>query len=182
VAQRLADCRPQLVRAVAGFCRDRDDAEDVVQEALLRGLRYAHATRSGHNPLPWLVGIARNVLADLVRRQRAHRERADDGTPFDPIAPAAGEPELDLWIGRRIARQGDVQRALARAFEELPPLDRHLLQRRHEDGVSIRPLALECGLRPEAVKVRLFRARRKVARRLRQLLSLEEPSRFEGQR
>jgi RNA polymerase sigma-70 factor (ECF subfamily) len=82
------DCeshRGYLTRVAQLQLRDRDAAEDVVQETLLAALT-AHASFSGKSTLKtWLTGILKHKIVDAIRR----RQR-------EPIVMASFEEEIDL--------------------------------------------------------------------------------------
>jgi RNA polymerase sigma-70 factor (ECF subfamily) len=59
--------RPRLVQT--------SDAEDLTQEAFLRLYKGRARFRTGHQLRPWLLGIARNLLREHVRRVRRHKKR-----------------------------------------------------------------------------------------------------------
>lgn len=91
----------------------RDDAQELSQDAMLRF--FASLARfDADRPLrPWLLRIVRNLARDRARRLRVRRveplEPADDGLLIDPIDPrpspeeAAGREEIqhELWIAVR---------------------------------------------------------------------------------
>jgi DNA-directed RNA polymerase specialized sigma24 family protein len=126
------NARSAIWRVIAGV-RGRvrvGDAEDVVQETLLRALR--HGLHGGIDPVPYIVGIARHVLADLFRRRTREllsacpSEDPADGT----IGPDFGEEPVPqrqpLWefINKWLDRQ--------------PPEIRSVLRRRLLGGDSRR--------------------------------------------
>ena len=137
--------RPRALAVAERMLGSREEAEDVVQEALLRaylglsGLR--DATRFGG----WLCGIAVN-LAKMRLRQRATHARA-------VRAAAALDGEVDAFEERLVL-------SLVRdAVEVLPRRQRDAVLMHYVDGLSCDEIAALLGSSPGAVRVRLHRAR-----------------------
>ena len=133
--------------------RDTASAEDVVQEAMLRALRY-HAGLRGEAK-PWLLQIVRNVAyAAMAGRRKAAEIPLDDDAP-EPTDPA-DDPEAAL------ARQQDHTR-LDRALAALPDELRECLVLRELEDLSYKEIAQVTGVAIGTVMSRLWRARRALA-------------------
>lgn len=124
----------------------RDAVDDLVQDALLAGLR---AFAAGDAPLPWLLTTARNALRLHLRRLGRRREVADLERLHDAWCAEAGD---DGGEAKR--------RALSACLEGLPERSRQVLERRYRDGWSRAAIAAEAGLGDEGVKALLARVRR----------------------
>jgi len=104
--------------------------------------------------VPWLLGIAANVLADTVRRDRIEaRARERLGLPLD----LAGEDGYTEAEDRLSPRQ-----ALARALELLPAHERETLELRVVDELSYEQVAKRLDIRPAAARLRVSRALRRL--------------------
>ena len=141
----LADPQ-QLIRRVYSYVAymvgDGADAEDITSATIERALRYRGSYEPGRgSPLAWLLGIARNCIADR------HREPLD--VPDDELDELAA-PEGSLDHVDKLA----VQAAVAR----LGPRDRELIALRYGADLSARQIGAELGLRANAVEVALHRA------------------------
>jgi RNA polymerase sigma-70 factor (ECF subfamily) len=133
--------------------REPAAAEDVVQEALLRALRFYPGLRG--EPKPWLLQIVRNVAyAGSATRRRAAEVPLDDR--LDPPDPGVG-PELAL------ARAQDAER-LDRALAALPTELRECLVLRELEEMSYKEIALVTSVPIGTVMSRLWRARRELLR------------------
>ena len=150
-------------------CGHPEDAEDVMQDALLK--TYQHVSRI-EDPAAfrtWLYTTVRNAC--LMKRRRhvgepAHFEsidegrRSEDGTAKPMERPDAARPAdermMDAWIDRR----------LRKALHALPPTYRAIIVMREIDGLSTREVATVTGISEANVKQRLHRARVLLRRRL----------------
>jgi RNA polymerase sigma-70 factor (ECF subfamily) len=105
--------------------------------------------------LPWLLGIARNVLRDSARRDRIDtRARAKLGLPLD-LAAEDGYADVEERLSPR--------RALAKALEDLPEYERRALELRVVDELPYPEVAERLAIRPAAVRLRVSRALRRLA-------------------
>jgi RNA polymerase sigma-70 factor (ECF subfamily) len=133
--------------------RNDHDAQDVVQDASLRALRFLDGLR-GEDARPWLLGIVRNTTWSWLQANRpseltAHEE---DGEPQVP-APPSDEPETSA-----------IQRADARLLNEaiaaLPPPLREVIVLRELEDLAYREIAHIADIPIGTVMSRLARARR----------------------
>src|SRR6185503_12242573 len=89
----LSDARPRLLAVALRIVKDRDDAEDVVQEALLKVCRSLTRFEGRSAFSTWLHRIVVNAALDRLRRHQARRERCatnvDDERELQPA-------EIDL--------------------------------------------------------------------------------------
>jgi RNA polymerase sigma factor (sigma-70 family) len=146
--------RRRLVRFARGFVPGgQADAEDVVQEALVRAVR---ALRNGSRPDslgPWLHRITRNCALDLTASRRRHPivELADHAHPPTEDAGAAVERSLGV-------------RGLVADVGRLPDTQRSALVLRELEGRSYADIADELDVTVPAVKSLLVRARQGLKR------------------
>lgn len=105
--------------------------------------------------LPWLLGIASNVLADTVRRDRIEtRARERLGLPLD-LASEDGFTAVDERLSPRAA--------LAQGLGSLPRHERDALELRVVDELSYTQVAKRLAIRPAAARLRVSRALRRLA-------------------
>jgi RNA polymerase sigma-70 factor (ECF subfamily) len=130
-----------------------EDAEDVVQQAFVRALRYAHSFRGG-DARAWVLAIVRNASYEWLGQARALR----GAEPFDEEAHSgavdAATPELLLL------RQANTERVEA-ALARLSPRDREILVLREMEGFSYSEIAELVGVPIGTVMSRLSRARQR---------------------
>lgn len=149
--RELGEEASRLVPWIARRWTTNVDAEDVVQDALLRAWTNGRRLAAHPQPKAWLRRVARNGAIDLLRREgargRLHRrwkEHADVGIP-------TGESDAP-------ARRGGV--CLHDALRRLPTSHRSLLEEIDLAGVSIASAAIARGITANNARVRLHRARR----------------------
>lgn len=129
-----------------------DDAEDVVQEACLRALKYIGALH-GNDARAWFLTIVRHAFYDWCKRNRPAEIARDDGTAIDmAIDEAAIDPE-------QAALRGAQSRLLANAVEELPLAYREVLILRELEELSYKEIARIADIPVGTVMSRLARAR-----------------------
>ncbi|MEK7736349.1 MAG: sigma-70 family RNA polymerase sigma factor [Pseudomonadota bacterium] len=135
--------------------RDDQAAQDVVQEAYLRALKFFDGFRGG-DARPWLLGIVRNeCFTWLGARGREHvefDEERDSGMLDPAFEPASGDPERQL--------QGKLERAQVNAaIAALPAVFRDVLILRELEELSYDEIAQVVGIPAGTVMSRLSRAR-----------------------
>lgn len=163
LAERL---REQLGR----WCADANDAEDVVQETLLRVAHRRAGLRDPERLYGWSLRIARNLWRDRLRSRARRPSLGESEVDLALLeAPSAGEDDLVLegqaWEPERV--HGWMRESLQRLRED----DRSLLSDWSTGPSRLRELASRHGVEPAVLKVRLYRARSRLrevlARRLR---------------
>ncbi len=146
------ELRPDLFRFAFWLARDRQVAEDVVQEALLRAWRSRESLAETGAVKPWLLTIVRREHARLYERKRLETVPVDELVGGESPELAAAEEQEILELRRAIfALEGDYRE----------PLVMQVLM-----GLSTQEIADELGLTQGAVLTRLFRARQKLRRQL----------------
>jgi len=146
VFNRLFDAHYGAVRAYA-WRRSRDLADDIAAETF--AVAWRDLERVPDDPLPWLLGVARNVRLNLLRGERRRVEReARSGATIPPTEPqpaftTAVEDRLLLRAGLERLSERDREVLLLSVWEDLRPAD----------------IARVLGCTRATVAVRLHRAR-----------------------
>jgi RNA polymerase sigma-70 factor (ECF subfamily) len=134
--------------------RDEHDAQDVVQEASLRALRYFDGY-SGGDPRAWLLAIVRNCSLTWRRRHRV-----DDRTvPFEDVALPADDADAPDAVAVQASEQARVQKAI----DSLPDEFREVIVLREVQDLSYREIGDIVGVPIGTVMSRLARARKRLA-------------------
>ena len=132
--------------------RSRTDAEDVVQQALLRSYRF-FPTFHGRDARPWLLQIVRNGCYTWLRKNRP----VECLSEFDEDLHSTVNPTPEA-----LARAGEDRERLARDLESLPPRSRELIVLRELEGCSYKEIATILSIPMGTVMSSLSRARRQL--------------------
>jgi RNA polymerase sigma-70 factor (ECF subfamily) len=151
-ARVCEDLRPDLFRYAWWLARDRQLAEDVVQQALLRAWKSRESLAEGEAARPWLLTIVRREFARTWERKRY------ETVPIDDLV-GSESPELG------VSQQEDVM-VVRRAILSLAPDYREPLVMQVLLGHSTAEIADALGITQRAVLTRLYRARLKLRERL----------------
>jgi len=134
--------------------RDQHDAQDAVQDAVLRALRYFETYREG-DARAWLLAIVRNCC--LTRHRRAQAERASLSFVEDVDVAHDGRA-----TDARAIEQSE-RAVLQRALAALPDEFREVIVLREVQGLSYREISDVVGVPIGTVMSRLARGRRRLA-------------------
>jgi RNA polymerase sigma-70 factor (ECF subfamily) len=149
----LTRCQGERLLAIGRrHCRSEDEAQDAVQDALLTAGTNLQAYR-GDGPLGAWVGRMVARACGRIRRGRKNDPAAHDAD-IELVAPCA-DPELSVEEARLAARLGAALDALSASDRTVLLLD--------AEGWTAPEIARELGARPDAVRARLVRARRRMA-------------------
>ena len=146
-----------LFRLAFRITGNPEDAQDVVQDTLLKAFRQIRRYESRAHFGTWIRRIAANCALDLIR---ARRRRAEDSSGAGEFA-ATTRPGPD-----RVAYGSQVQQRVAEAMRELSGQERTAFVLRHFEGQSIEEIGAAMGLNPGAAKHSVFRAVQKLRRAL----------------
>jgi len=135
--------------------RNPVEAEDVVQEACVRAVRYYSSLRDD-DARPWLLAIVRNTWYSRVSRRAKQAEvSSDDDVSREP-------PDQSLDPEERLVQQHTVGLVRA-ALEQLPVDFREVIVLREIDGLSYKEIAAVVGVPVGTVMSRLARSRERLA-------------------
>ncbi len=153
LTQLLETLRPQLLSQATHIVGDQDDAEDVVQESLLRLL--VHRREWEHYSS--LEALCRTVVhhqaIDFLRRTRPRAEIEE----ADRLLVPSTEDEIE---------HAEVQALLTSAIDSLPTKQRLIFRLKEVEGYEVEEIARIAGLSPEAIYNNLSRARSALRSRL----------------
>ncbi len=140
---------------------NRQDAEDVVQESCLRAFKALDSFRGG-NARAWLLSIIRNTSYTWLERHGMYRKSVSFDDDYLGDEPSGQEEILHQQIDNRIVRG---------AVENLPAEFREVILLRDLEGFSYKEIASMLGIPSGTVMSRLSRARTRLQKDLRGLLS-----------
>src|SRR5450631_1770994 len=155
-----------VFRIAQHITQNREDAEDVVQDAFLKAYQNLKNFQEQSKFYTWLVRIAVNEALMRLRRRRPERmvsldediKTEDDSMPRE-VADWAPNPE-------QLYSQGELKEILGKTIQGLPPSFRTVFVLRDVEGLSTEETADALDLSVPAVKSRLLRARLQLRERL----------------
>jgi RNA polymerase sigma-70 factor (ECF subfamily) len=152
------------------MCRDPEDAKDVLQDTLLTMARSLRSFRGASSLSTWLYAIARSFCIKKRRKSKfaPAEELSLSGMDSDHSGPVSALSEQpDQIVSAR--ELGDY---LNKAVQSLDPIYRDVLLLRDGEGLSAPEVAEVLGIRVDAVKSRLHRARLAVREQMAPLLGV----------
>jgi RNA polymerase sigma-70 factor (ECF subfamily) len=156
----------QIFRISQHITQNREDAEDVMQDAFLKAYEKLDQFQGNSKFYTWLVRIAVNESLMRLRKRRTGRLvsidedlETEEGTVPRDLADWAPDPEQNY-------NQSELAEILRKTIQGLPPGFRVVFTLRDIDGLSTEETAESLGLSVPAVKSRLLRARLQLRERL----------------
>lgn len=135
---------------------DRTIAEDLVQDAFVKGLERGGQLRDDESVRAWFYRVLRHAIVDRHRRHSAANAR------LLALADELQRAEQN----RNDATDRELCRCVARLIDTLPPDQATALRRIELDGVGVKQFAGEAGIGESNAAVRVFRARRALRERV----------------
>jgi len=143
-------CRPALQLQARRMLHNVEDADDAVQEALVKAFKSLDHFDSARPLRPWLACICRNCCLDLIRdRARLPGQLAEGADPADPAADCAA----------LAAEAQELETAVQQALFRLPSRYRRIMLLRHVNEQDVLQIAQEMRAPEGTVKSWLFRGR-----------------------
>lgn len=133
---------------------NEEDALEVAQEAFIRAIRNITRFRDGSRFSTWLFGIALNLVRDL---KKSARSRLVESLP--EMDDVEGRSEIAKNLEER-----ELTRDLRRAIDRLPEGMRNVLMLFYEEELSMNEISVALKVPVSLIKVRLFRARKQLAK------------------
>lgn len=149
VRERAIECMPHLRAFARSLCGNRDKADDLVQEAILRALAAERSYTPGTNFKAWIFTILRNLYFNDIRKHGGRMVSTDDMGAYEPVCPPAHEAALEFCEFRR-------------AFWTLSGRQREVLMLVGPGGLSYEEAAAICRCAVGTIKSRVCRARREL--------------------
>ncbi len=164
----------KLLRIAQHLTHNREDAEDVVQEAFLKAFQHLGQFQENSKFSTWLIRITLNQGLMKLRKRRPMREVSIDNDfqseennlPID-VADWAPNPE-------ELYRAAELREILRKTLQELGPGLRVVFVLRDIEGLSLEQTAEALELSVAAVKARSWRARLQLRERLSRYFNAEK--------
>lgn len=148
----------QVFSFLLRLVQNPSDAEDLAQETFLKAFRALPSYDAARPLLPWLLRIAHNAAVDFLRARKPQALSLDDEAALEAADPG---PLPDRALDEELQR-----RLFERLLAALPALYREALLLRHQEGLEYKEIAQVLQLPEGTVKIRLFRARDMLRRKL----------------
>jgi len=153
-----------LFRVAFRITGNEADADEVVQDAFLRGYRKLESFESRANFGTWIYRIAVRCALDKI-----HGRKTDDDIR---VAEESDPEEHEIQVAdrapgpERLLLSGEIAAIQQAAMNSLTPTERTAFVLRHMEDRSTEEIAASLGIRPNAAKQAVFRAVHKLRRRL----------------
>jgi RNA polymerase sigma-70 factor (ECF subfamily) len=140
---------------------DRAVAQELAQETFLRAYQSLFSFDLARPFAPWLYRIATNLGLNWLKRKRVPTVSLDQESPAPrvQVPDATPGPEAQLL-------QAEFRARLWQELAALPPEFRAVIELRHGEQLSYQEIAERLNVPLSSVKVRLFRARQRLRKRL----------------
>ena len=143
-----------------------EDAEDVVQETLVRAYRQLSRFESRSNFATWLYRIGFNCAIDYMRA-RPRRESAETHETLERLSGTSKGPSMD-----DVVFAGEIGERVQEALADLSAQERAAFLMRHYHGCSIEEICGALDLKSNAAKHSIFRAVKKMRVALKPLMNV----------
>lgn len=143
-----------LMRAAWRVVRNRQEAEDIIQEAFVKMYKNAHKFEKmeGIEFKSWAYKVTINTAITHYRKLKRGEFLAEDPTVYEESpGPLSDEP---------ILLKSDARTAVASALADMPPHLRSVLEHYYLEDKSYQAIAHEEGITISTLKMRLFRAKK----------------------
>ena len=172
----VASFHSKLFKYAMVVCRQREDAEEISQETLLRVFQNLSQLKDPERVKPWVFRIAKNAC--LMKRRKSvfapDRELSlDEFIPQSSHVEGQRKIEIADWssLPEDQAAQSELRVALDTAIAALPEIYRVVLLLRDVEGLSTEETAEVLDITDDTVKTRLHRARLALRKDLDQFLA-----------
>ena len=144
----------ELFRLALRITLNRAEAEDVVQETMIKVWNRRDHWNEIDNLEAFCLTICRNISLDKMKKAENQNQSLQEGHDA-PDASYASNPEEQ-------AMQRDRVRLIRRLIDRLPEKQRSCMQLRDFEGKSYKEIAKVLGISEEQVKINIFRARQTI--------------------
>jgi RNA polymerase sigma-70 factor, ECF subfamily len=157
-----------LYRTALRMTRNPSDAEDLVQDALVRAYRFYDRFQPGTNFRAWLFKILTNTYINTYRRKQGRPQESslEDTEEFFLYNQLSADQEERVTDVEDTVLDGLGADSIQRAIDQLPPQFRTTVQLSDVEGLSYAEIAEATGVAKGTVMSRLFRGRRQLQRAL----------------
>ena len=149
--EKIVTMRRRLMLTAMRYLQQKEDAEDAVQEVMLRLWTVRSRLSSIAAPEAFAMQMLVNICIDRLRARKT------------TVSPDDCEPGLDLETPYSALERHDAVELVGRIIDRLPCVQRTVIRMRDIEGYELEEIATVTGARIGTVRVNLSRARKKVA-------------------
>ena len=161
---RLMEAHEKRMYAVAlRMCANREDAQDCLQEAMLRVYRAIGGFKGQSTFSTWVYRITMNTCLDELRRKKNKQN-----TSLDNLLDMGWSPADEADTPERHAVRSEARRRLHSAIRELPEDMRAAIVLRDIQGLSYEEIAQALDINVGTIKSRISRGREKLREKLKE--------------
>jgi RNA polymerase sigma-70 factor (ECF subfamily) len=172
--QDLADrYRPRIAQLAMRYMKNREDAEEVTQDVLMKVYRKVNAFRGDSALSSWIYRITFNTAMSRLRTNRAERAADQERDrllaterPTDDQARTPREPADWTHMPDEEVLRSQLREAVAEAIEDLPEIYRAPVVLRDIQGLSTEEASTRLNVKDQTLKSRLHRGRVMLRERL----------------
>lgn len=155
---------PRLYRKIQSITRNREDAEDALQDTFLRAFTALNSFQGKSLFSTWLTKIAINTALMTIRRRQCRPEVSFE-QPLESRGKTASFDIVDSALNpEQLCDRKQQYRGLLRAIERLDPKSRSVVAVWVSKGCSMKEIAHSLNVSVPTVKARLHRARKRLGR------------------
>jgi RNA polymerase sigma-70 factor (ECF subfamily) len=167
----IVELQKDVERTLGQRCPDRHELDDLVQETMIKAARSRPTLGDPQRLRAWVLRIAWNVFRDHVRRQARSRPlhiSPDEMEGIEALQSAADDSRVSFALqGTGLIYESDeLLVVLDCLISELSPEEQRIYRAFYHEGLGCEPIAERLGMSTQSVKMRLFRMRRKLGRRI----------------
>ena len=161
----------RIYNVIFGMVRDREEAEELTQEAFVKAYRNLSNFRQEARFYTWLCRIAINLSIDFIRKRKRRPTFSFD----ESIGIKDGSGEIadshNLGNPHEELQNKEIRKRIIETVEKLPEEQKRVLVLREIDGLSYREISEILGIPEGTVMSRLYYARKKLQAELQDLIS-----------
>lgn len=151
--------KDKLYRFSLKIVGNKFDAEDVLQELLIKIWKKKEDFAQIDNKEAWCMTVTRNLSIDKIRKRK---NSTTDISEYHTISDSAPTPD-------RIAEDRESLSIVMKLLNELPDRQKEIIHLRDIEGYTYKEISEITGLSEDQVKVNLFRARQKFKEKIKHL-------------
>jgi RNA polymerase sigma-70 factor, ECF subfamily len=152
----------RLMLKIYRITNNWQDAEDVIQDSLMRAFTHINTFQSRASFSTWLTSIAINTALMLLRKKRSSLKYSVDSSVFEDSMSESIEPRDHRDNPEQTYARRQTEDRLKKAIQRMSPKYRTVVELHQINDLSLNEIASSLCISVGAVKSRLLRARRQL--------------------